>query len=313
MPETWQQRIETIAANLLSLEVNTVVKNGMVAQKMPEVPIGLHVIAETYAGYLQDRRHPVTDYLVRAAAGRLINLDGQADDFRRLMENWPFADAEPRGWTPPNWPADWPARELPLGELSNGTEAFEALQWAAFGAARTAADVRERALFGRIRSNSRQLKEVATVLERQFSSGVQPGLQASTESYDDRLRSIALGQDREQQIQRSRLFGATLEQTARALFQYPRPLLSIDPDLTVLVRKVWDIGLEEVLFQTVIQLDGDVLVRVSDIADQGERAFLAELHRRAVDDGTSQWRQLFRIAGQLIGDVGRLIFGAKSA
>ena len=37
---------------LLSPEVETVVKNGRVAQKMPQVPIALHVIVEAYADYV---------------------------------------------------------------------------------------------------------------------------------------------------------------------------------------------------------------------------------------------------------------------
>ena len=100
-----------------------------------------------------------------------------------------------------------------------------------------------------------------------------------------------------------------LDQTTQALFRYPRPVLSIDPDLTVLVRKAWDIGLEEVLFQTVIQVDGDVVVRVAEMPDTESRTFMATLHRTAVDDGLKQWHLLFKVVGDLVSGIGQWLFG----
>ncbi len=314
MAEDWQERFGTIGANLLSLEVNTVLKTGMVAQKMPEFPVALHTIVELYADYLQACRFPVTEYLLRAAAGRVIDLNKEAERYTTLLESWPSGTDPVPHAVPTTWPSDWRSGDRPLNRLTNGPETFEALQWAAAGALRVEAErePRQRALLSRVRSNSRQLKEAATLLEKEFSSGPKPGMQTSEETYDARLLSVAGGEDRTPQLRLSRLFGGTIEQTARALFQHPRPTLSIAPDVTVLIRKAWDVGLEEVIFQTVIQLDGDVLVRVEQLADDAQRSFLDALHRRAVDEGTRQWHLLFEVIGSLVGSVGKMIFGPRA-
>ena len=113
-------------------------------------------------------------------------------------------------------------------------------------------------------------------------------------------------------MQPSRLFGGTIDQTVKALFRYPRPVLSIAPDLTILIRKAWDIGLEEIRFQTVLQLDGDVIVRIGRNADAAQIGYLGELHRQAVNDGLARWRGMLQIIGNLIEGVGRFIFGRSA-
>ena len=188
---------------------------------------------------------------------------------------------------------EWAADEAAFRRADQWRKSFEALAWAASAARHAALDSGadpaaqlvkqgEAALFTRIEENSRQLREIAIVLEKAFSS-FDPArdrvaanrdpeddatkkkrleeLSDSIQPYIDRLRAIV---GSEASVTGSRLFGGTLDQTTQALFRYPRPVLSIDPDLTVIVRKAWDMGLEEVLFQTVIQVDGDVVVQVAE-------------------------------------------------
>ncbi len=335
MPEAWlanwEERVRAIAANLLTLEVNTVVKNGMVAQKMPEVPVALHALVHDYAGYTEANGAPVTHDLLHAAVERLADVDGRSAEFLGRLSDWAHEGTPLRDHAA----ADAPA--VPVVALTNGAESFEALVWAAT-AARHAITRNERgrndvspgerlenqgraAILTRIEDNSRQLREVAIVLEQAFSS-FQPadalqeadkqqrlaGLQQNTQPYAERLRAMLA--EPPAPAPETRLFGGTVDQTTKALFRHPRPALSVDPDLTVLVRKAWDIALEEVRFQTVVQVDGDVLVRVADMPT-AQRDFLASLHRNAVEDGTKQWSLLFQVMGNLLGSVGALIFGAR--
>lgn len=333
----WEDRVRTIASNLLTLEVNTVLKNGMVAQKMPEVPVALHAIVRDYAGYIAQRHQPLSRRLLAVAAARLSDK-ARSNACLQAMQSW----AESGGGGELNWPLEGngPPMEQHSGELTNGAESFEALAWAAIAARHAALDSEadpaaqlvkqgEAALFTRIEENSRQLREIAIVLEKAFSSfdpardRVAPDRdpeddaakekrlkdsQDSIQPYIDRLQAIVAS---EAPTTGSRLFGGTLDQTTQALFRYPRPVLSIEPDLTVLVRKAWDIGLEEVLFQTVIQVDGDVVVRVAELPDAESRAFMAALHRTAVDDGLKQWRLLFKVVGDLVSGIGEWLFGTR--
>jgi hypothetical protein len=104
-----------------------------------------------------------------------------------------------------------------------------------------------------------------------------------------------------------RLFGATVEETARALFAHPRPTFDADPDVTMLIRKAWDLGVQRVCLQTVLQVDGDLTEIIAE--PQGDdRAFLTDLHRQAVKDAVSQWRSFWDVLLQLAGDLGQAVF-----
>ena len=272
MAEDWQERVKSIAAGLLTLEVDTVEKPNMSASKMPDMPLALHQIVSLYADELSTNQFHVTDGLLNAAQARIDNPTVAANV--TTLENWTFK----------------PSDQLPA--LTNGPKTFEALQWAAFAlkqqlqtvqpatAERAAAIDVQQALLTRIIANCRQLREVSLLLLQQFKQ----------------LDSVR------------QLFDGTIEQTTDIVFKHPRPVFVIDTDVILLVRKAWDIGLEQVLLQTVMQVDGDVLLRVAPGLDKDKRAFYAELHRSTVETGIRQWRSLFDLVASLIEGAGRLLF-----
>lgn len=45
--------VRRVASDLLTIEVNTIIKPGMTARKMPPPPIALHDIAENYTDYVE--------------------------------------------------------------------------------------------------------------------------------------------------------------------------------------------------------------------------------------------------------------------
>ena len=297
----WRDRIESVAIGLLTLEVNTIRKSGMSAQKMPEVPIALHSIIECYADYLAEWGYGITQGL----------LD--------LAKQWvdPPANAPPNAPAnaPPNAPAnaadDWRKRligwspsqdqqqPLDFTDLTNGAGTFQALRWAAAAALRDdnvirvgpnpdhALDDEVRAVIARIASNSRQLSPLVSSLEK----------------------SVAV--PREQlSANPPRIFGGTLEQTAQALFSgLPAPEIPIET--TVQIRKAWDVGTETVLLQTSVQVDGDVITRISPSIEVPERDFLLSLHNGSVQTGLGQWKALFDLVKSLMGELGRVLFGGE--
>jgi len=272
MAEDWRDRIRAIADALLTLEVNTIEKDNMSAQKMPEVPVALHSIVAAYALYLADRGFAVTGPLY--------------SDARDHMEK-PAAEGQPdpsldrlQGFTPA------PGADQ-ADPLTNGPATFEALQWAAFAALRLGAPPgkvlfteEERAVLARIRANCRQLREAVRKLDQLFSG-----------------------------TPTAALFDTTMDKTMAGLMASPRPVLHIDTDITLLVRKAWDIGTETVLLQTALQIDGDLVMRVSSALDEEKRAFFSDLHKSMVEIGIRQWTALFDLARSLVGAVGRELFG----
>ena len=116
---------------------------------------------------------------------------------------------------------------------------------------------------------------------------------------------VAGGQIDPAAVTRPRLFGATVEETARALFTHPRPSFESDPDVTMLIRKAWDLGVERVCLQTVLQVDGDMTEIITELDGQ-QRVFLTELHKQGVKDAVSQWRSFWDVVLQLAGDLGKV-------
>lgn len=273
MAEDWQERVKSIAAGLLTLEVNTIEKSNMTASKMPDMPLALHYIVVDYAEELETNQYHITAALLAAAQAR---IDSPSDPAAlATLESWNF---QPGDVTSPL--------------LTNGPKTFEAMQWAAFALKRQLLTVQpstperataiavQQALLDRIINNSRQLRQVTLLLLQQFDA--LPEKQA--------------------------LFDGTIEQTTAAMFKHPRPVLVIDTDVVLMVRKAWDIGLEQVLFQTAMQVDGDIMMRVAPDQDKDKRTFYAELHRTTVETGIRQWRGLFDLVSSLIAGAGRSLF-----
>ncbi len=308
MSDSWPTRIIAIRDALLTLEINTIVSDELSAQKMPEVPLALHNLAQVYSNYLAAAGFQVTEALLARATTRAggLNDSATAEGAKTVLlqlQFWPFPG---RAWTPAELVAQQhmgppPAEDAsaPAAELTNGAETFEALQWAAWGAvqhARAGGDFplpRDPSILTRISANCRQVKEAAMRLEQQDSSSA---------AVKQRL-TTALAQTAEQAAQkaaaptRPRLFGATVEETARSLFEHPRPTYTADPDVTILIRKAWDLGTNQVCMQTVMQVDGDIVQILGEMKD-ADRAFLTALHRDAVKDGVGQWRALFDVLVQ---------------
>jgi hypothetical protein len=344
MSGTWAERVTSIGENLLTLEINTVVTDDLSAQKMPEIPLALHSLVQVYNNYLGDAGFQVTEGLMTLAARR-VNSEGDdgtnagAKKLLLQLQNWRPGG---RRWTAsevkaalPGIPDDQLDVSGPASELTNGAETFEALQWAAWATIQTRralnavqgaalvqlGDVHP-SILSRIYANSRQLKEAALRLEQQNhgvrSESKQPAASAwrigsraepakqSLPGSKDRLNDRAEGKSKDPDAQTSlRLFGATIEETARALFSHPRPVFDTDPDVNMLIRKAWDLGVERVCLQTVLQVDGDLTEIIAE-SDDDDRAYLTELHRQAVKDAVSQWRSFWDVVLQLAGDMGKI-------
>ncbi len=280
----WKDQLGSIAIGLLTLEVNTIRKCGMSAQKMPDVPIALHSIVDSYSEYMKKRGFGVTQELLTLASNRIWPPPDPKDAklwFEELMK-----------WQKPS--SDDAMRSV---DLTNGVASFEALRWAAAAALRADDDKtktflseEQRAVVARIQANCRQLTPVVLSLQQSFFTAY-PALQ------DENNR----------QNETPLLIDGTLEQTARACFEGEQTL-RISMKVAVLVRKVWDIGVETVLAQTSVQVDGDVVTRVSPMMLEEQRDFLLGLHNTALKTGLTQWKALFDLVATLINGLAKEVF-----
>jgi hypothetical protein len=85
------------------------------------------------------------------------------------------------------------------------------------------------------------------------------------------------------------------------------PDLQLSPEEITLIRKVWEIGSQQILLQTVIQIDGDVTSYIAspllDFPTDLQRMILG-IHNDAVGTSTKAWHVLFTT---IIGLAGKAI------
>jgi hypothetical protein len=216
-----------LGAELLTLEVNTIVRPGMSAMKMPDLPSALFTIANTYASFL--KKFSLTDPILVPEWFATPSEDQARqiqDTFTRLKDR--------------------------AGDLLVARETF--------------VDDEDDPILFRIRGNARQ---ILTLFGKDGDG--KDAVNLTKPNADDRM----------------------------------------------LVRKIWDLGTEVVLMQTTLQIDGDVITRISPRLTRNEEddgtgmdpAFVSAVHTSSLQLATQQWRALFDLAKDLLGVLGKAVFG----
>jgi hypothetical protein len=90
----------------------------------------------------------------------------------------------------------------------------------------------------------------------------------------------------------------------------PLRQIELAPEDIVLIRKVWEIGLDVIEAQTVIQLDGDVVTRIRQdiLGDRKRMEDILTIHNRAVDTSIGFWKSLVGVIGSFLNGVAQLVF-----
>jgi hypothetical protein len=83
------------------------------------------------------------------------------------------------------------------------------------------------------------------------------------------------------------------------------PALKLSPSDLVALRKIWELGCEEILMQTVVQLDGDVVTRLTEAAATEDASIIHRLHADGVRVATQSWQSLV----DSLGSFARALFG----
>ncbi len=75
------------------------------------------------------------------------------------------------------------------------------------------------------------------------------------------------------------------------------------------IRKAWDIGTNVVVMQTVAQLDGDIIMRITPSRESEEYAMLHQLNQQLVSTSLNHWRVLFETVATLAGSTFSKLLG----
>ena len=269
-----------IGRDLLTLEINTILKESMTAEPTPPWPHAVLSLLREYAGFLADQGWPVMLYIGYDSA---------------TWATLPEREAQAQ----PSTALEAPPTALDRGALRLDLRSVDRLRWAARGCSLALQLVpnrtRQAVIADRIVGNCDELKGILrragqTLPIADFDWP--PALTSTEEAL--KKGSAPVGPDRAELI-------TLLGDTGRA----KRILMALDVRDTAMLRKMWEIGIEEVVAQSVVQLDGDVVTRFRRGLDgPNAGAPVMEAHRMGVEVALSSWRHLVDTALRLVRPLG---------
>lgn len=279
----WAAQLKEIASDLTAIEINTIAASGMTGRKMPAWPHALIDIAQKYADFL-------TGDSVR------LDLDAFKDDYDVFSKVPPQSQDKDEEASPARELRDLPLRfraghSSYTFQLTNGEQTFDMLRWAA--------------------------RNVVELSRGHGPAAVAPTpLHGPPPDMDDATRTILI------RIQRS---CDQLEGTAKSLRRLSADHIDVTraqlqkledegttpprapADAITRIRKIWDIGADQIIMQTVMQLDGDVIFRARrDALAQANQPF-AQAHERATGIALGHWHNLFNLLTGLLRGRGRVL------
>lgn len=225
------QGFREVVRNLFTIEVSTIVSDGMTARKMPPVPIALLDIVGKYYWFLKTLEHTPAG---RSTAEVLAGLD--------------------------------------MGQRTNAA--------ASFGLLREIAGQYLSAYHG---PDSGFTSQQHGILQRIYRQSMVLENTVERLAADNPERDV-FGKGR------AELMGMYSACTA----------VTVRPEDLAYVRKAWETGTDEVVMQSTMQLDGDVITRLHRDYMSGDAEFLQQTHMRATRLAVETWSTTARFVADLV-------------
>ena len=243
LSERAESLVRRVASDLLTIEVNTIIKPCMTARKMPPPPVALFDIVDNYSDYLAQSGQLVDDNAVLAELDLSSPRTNGRDSFARVLHNAEFLEEH------------FSRQEFDDSEEDDKRNARVVI-------------------LRRISHYSHLILNILHDLEVQYTSP--SGFDFWDASHADLYSH----------------YNEAME-------------ISIDPHYASLIRKSWDMGVEQVVMQTVIQLDGDMISRIQKGYEKEEFHGLQQLHLATCRMGVETWETMTRLVIHFVGKIGR--------
>lgn len=86
--------------------------------------------------------------------------------------------------------------------------------------------------------------------------------------------------------------------------------LDLSTEQITMLRKIWEVGTERIVLQTVIQIDGDVTTRIAErFLKDKDNNMVMEIHNDSVGTSVSFWSNLMKAMGEMAGKAFGIILG----
>ena len=269
---SWQDEIRALAHDLLHLETNTIVAEGITGRKMPSYPHALLDIAHRYLNFLEGKYNVELLQYWRLARGETDETKK-----RRRLKSPDGVDEQGEG-KPPVFKSD--PESLWAKKIKNDADTFMRLQYAA---AYVLTHIKEAAAAGA--ENTEKNRLVLVRIKRNCDAII--GLVKTFERLDKNFIGVSRGE---------------------LLFLEKHPPQA-PTELNIQLRKMWDIATDEIVLQTVLQLDGDVMNRIKLGLDLEANAPLLKAHKEIMDLGIKNWQKMFALALELLGGIFKALLG----
>ena len=83
----------------------------------------------------------------------------------------------------------------------------------------------------------------------------------------------------------------------------------LDADASTRLRKIWELGTDKIIAQTLVHIDGDTVTRFQQNVSEDERSYYLGVHNQGVRNAVQQWKTLFDAFTKLIEGMAGRIFG----
>ena len=275
--------IKTLAGDLLNLEVNTIIKENSSSAKMPTSRrVALYQVAEKYRNYLIE--HGLASHVPQSSAS-------DQDSSRNRYFKWRFG-------------GEYSFVEI----MSVASSARDELEWRQMQA-KTEKDrskiEKVRLLIDRIVSKSSNLVGLFKMRRKEYEAEIT----ASKQGFDGEKINTSNFRELEEYPSHPASAGWNNDLSLQDINQEED--IDLTPEHITLIRKIWEIGMEQVLLQTTIQIDGDITsVIAKDFLRMPEKTkeMVMGVHNDSISSSTHIWKMLFETIGKLAGKAFHKIF-----
>jgi hypothetical protein len=87
---------------------------------------------------------------------------------------------------------------------------------------------------------------------------------------------------------------------------------ALDPNDLIRLQKIWDIGVEEIVAQTIVHVTGDVTTRVQEALRGPGSETLFAIHRQSIDVSVNSWKALLDAVREIAGAAVRVLLGGAA-
>ena len=288
-----------LGAGLLTLEINTIIKQGITAERMPVLPHALLDIVMEYSGLL------LASPGLETADLRQFLLGGEKAQLVVPAAGIVAGDAVAAPAETPD--AARAALRALRQDLRPNLQTFSGLRQAAI----TALNLTDAAIAAgstlRPRDAGQELPRRSVLLNRVVNNieTVQDVLKRLTDA--KLIADLQLSREQLSSKFDPRLPAGTPDEK-RLLVLGP---YEVPPSDYLAIRKVWAVGIEEIVAQTAISLDGDIVTRITPLLLRAEGKPLLEIHERAVNTSVAYWKGLVDTLLMVIDRAISTFFGGR--